>query len=135
MDWVGWIGLGWIGSPGGRGYRAPYGANNTTGNTNADDDGGGGVGGDVVMLLSLLLLSLLSMMMTLYFNQMQMFSTDTSHWPADKVTLCKQLHRDELHNDHYYDHDHDYEDCKNDNNSTAGEVGTLQQAAMSCTKS
>ena len=94
----------------------------------------------MVMLLSLLLLSLLSllsMMMTLYFNQMQMFSTDTSHWPADKVTLCKQLHRDELHNDHYHDHDHDYEDCKNDNNSTAGpgEVGTLQQAAMSCTKS
>ena len=23
-----WIGLDWVGSPGGRGYRAPYGANN-----------------------------------------------------------------------------------------------------------
>ena len=25
---MGWDGLDWIGSPGGRGYRAPYGANN-----------------------------------------------------------------------------------------------------------
>ena len=31
MDGMGWDGMGWmdgIGSPGGRGYRAPYGANN-----------------------------------------------------------------------------------------------------------
>ena len=28
MDWVGWDGMDGIGSPGGRGYRAPYGANN-----------------------------------------------------------------------------------------------------------
>ena len=32
MDgWDGWDGWDWIGSPGGRGYRAPYGANNIQG--------------------------------------------------------------------------------------------------------
>ena len=37
MDGMGWDGMGWmgwIGSPGGRGYRAPYGANNVTGERN-----------------------------------------------------------------------------------------------------
>ena len=40
------------------------------------------------------------MMMRLCFNQMQMFSTDTSHLPADKVTLYKQLDRNDAHDDH-----------------------------------
>ena len=46
-------------------------------------------------------------MMTMCFNQMQMFTTDTSHLPADKVTLCKQLDRDDVHNDHHHEDNHD----------------------------
>ena len=54
-------------------------------------------------------------MMTLCFNQMQMFTTDTSHLPADKVTLCKQLDQDDVHNDLEDNHDdgNDY-DCDDD---------------------
>ena len=34
----GWDGWDWIGSPGGRGYRAPYGANNRRGAMSNDFD-------------------------------------------------------------------------------------------------
>ena len=43
MDWVGWDWDG-IGSPGGRGYRAPYGANNLYDNTSLISRDAKGVG-------------------------------------------------------------------------------------------